>query len=54
MYGADEKCIQNFGWKSKRKKSLGRICIDGKIIIKTMRRRGLHLPGSGYGPVAVC
>jgi hypothetical protein len=34
MYGTDEKCMQNFGWKTRQKENAEDLGIDGKIILQ--------------------
>jgi hypothetical protein len=39
MHGRDEKCIQNFHRKPEGKRTLGRLRVDGRIILEWIIRK---------------
>jgi hypothetical protein len=55
MHGRDEKFIQNFSHKTRKKDHLGDLCMDNRIITWYILNRvckcGLDSPGLGCGPV---
>jgi hypothetical protein len=53
-HGGDEKCIQNFGWKTLREKSILKdVGVDGKITLEWILReivwKDLHWIRTGVG-----